>query len=158
MNTAATYRHTQRAPLCLVMYGAAALTTATAVYLRQAPEVPYLLGAVTAVIVLLGASFHHLTVEDTGDRLLIGFGPVPLFRNSVKYADVVGVDVGRTTLVEGLGIHVSPRGGWVWNIWGRDCVVFRLRRSRLTVGTDDAANLAAFVRDRIAGGSDSGPA
>ena len=47
------------------------------------------------------------------------------------------------------GIHMSPRGGWVWNIWGRDCVVIHLEIGTLRVGTDDAANLEALLRQRI---------
>ena len=41
-------------------------------------------------------------------------------------------------------------GGWVWNIWGYDCVVFRLNRGTLRLGTDDPENLVRFVRNRIA--------
>ena len=51
-------------------------------------------------------------------------------------------------LLDGWGIHMSPRGGWVWNIWGRDCVVIHLERGALRVGTDDAENLAAFLKQR----------
>jgi hypothetical protein len=40
----------------------------------------------------------------------------------------------------------SVRGGWVWNLWGRECVVVRFRDGRtLRIGTDDAENLAAFL-------------
>ncbi len=52
-------------------------------------------------------------------------------------------------LLESWGIHMSPRGGWVWNIWGRDCVVIRLETGTLRLGTDDAANLAEYLRQRI---------
>ena len=57
--------------------------------------------------------------------------------------------VGRTVLLESWGVHMSPRGGWVWNIWGRDCVVINLETSTLRLGTDDATNLEAFLRQRI---------
>ncbi len=71
---------------------------------------------------------HHLTVEDEGDRLSVNFGPIPLFRRSVKYENIVKVETGRTTILDGWGIHMSLRGGWVWNLWGRNCVVLRLRK------------------------------
>ncbi|MBL8828011.1 MAG: hypothetical protein JNM18_13620 [Planctomycetaceae bacterium] len=99
-------------------------------------------------VLLLAASFHHLTVRDLGNCLQVAFGPVPLFRRSVAYQDIESVAVGRTTILDGWGIHVSLRGGWVWNIWGRDCVELRLRRGVWRIGTDDAANLAQFVRTR----------
>ncbi len=98
---------------------------------------------------ILASAFHHLTVADEGDRLAIRFGPLPLFRRSVAYADIVSAEVGRTTVLDGWGIHLSLRGGWVWNLWGRDCVVLRLRKGTLRIGTDDAQALACFVQSRI---------
>ena len=44
---------------------------------------------------------------------------------------------------------MSLRGGWVWNIWGRDCVVLQLRKDILRVGTDDAEKLARFLEEKI---------
>lgn len=38
----------------------------------------------------------------------------------------------------------------VWNLWGRECAVLQLKRGTLRVGTDDADNLVAFLRKRIA--------
>jgi hypothetical protein len=143
-----TYRHTQHARLCWLLYGVAGAMVVATVVLRDVGPAPFVLAFTAAIVVVLAAGFHHLTVEDGGDRLLISFGPLPLFRRSVRYADVTGVEVGRTTTFEGWGIHLSPRGGWVWNIAGRDCVIVALRRGRLTIGTDDAVNLAAFLRAR----------
>jgi hypothetical protein len=51
--------------------------------------------------------------------------------------------------LDGWGIHMSLRGGWVWNLWGRNCVVLRLRKSILRVGTDDAVNLVEFLNARL---------
>jgi hypothetical protein len=90
-------------------------------------------------------AFHHLTVEDQGNRLTIRFGPLPLFRRAVRYHDIEKVEVGRTTILDGWGIHRSIRGGWVWNIWGRDCIVVHLKTSVLRIGTDDAENLVGFL-------------
>ncbi len=98
---------------------------------------------------LLGVSFHHLTVEDDGDQLAVRFGPFPLFRRRIPYEDIIEVEAGRTTFLDGWGIHWSPWGGWVWNVWGYDCVVLRLKGGKLKIGTDDAEALAAFVKHRI---------
>jgi hypothetical protein len=46
-------------------------------------------------------------------------------------------------------IHMSLRGGGVWNVWGGDCVVLRLRKGILRVGTDDAEQLADFLKARL---------
>jgi polygalacturonase len=46
---------------------------------------------------------------------------------------------------------MSIRGGWVWNLWGRDCVVVQLNKGTLRIGTDDAANLAVFLQGKVGG-------
>jgi len=88
------------------------------------------------------------TGTESGHRLAIRFDPLPLFRTGVRYEDIEGVEVGRTTVLDGWGIHRSLRGGWVWSVWGRECVVVRHRRGVLRVGTDDAANLALFLQGK----------
>jgi hypothetical protein len=82
--------------------------------------------------------------------LAIRFGPVPLFHRTVRYADIGSVEVGRTLLLDGWGIHYSVRGGWVWNLWGRTCVVVHFKDGgTLRIGTDDADDLVAYLRSRI---------
>jgi len=49
-----------------------------------------------------------------------------LFRRTIRYDDIISAEIGRTTILDGWGIHMSLRGGWVWNLWGRDCVVLQL--------------------------------
>jgi multisubunit Na+/H+ antiporter MnhB subunit len=143
------YSHTQKAPLCLILYGSALLCCALAWTVGSAPG-GFIAAAVGLVIALLATAFHHLTVEDQGDRLAIRFGPLPLFRRTVWYADIDSVEVGRTLILDGWGIHYSVRGGWVWNLWGRDCVVVRLKNGGvLRIGTDDAPNLARFLEGKI---------
>ncbi len=48
------------------------------------------------------------------------------------------------TFLEGWGIQLSLRGGWVWSIWGFDCVVVQYGRKKLRIGTDDAENSDAI--------------
>jgi hypothetical protein len=144
-----SYQHTQRAPLCLLLYGLSIGFLATAWALRN-EKVIFLVFPPTALLMLaLAASFHYLTVRDEVDRLLIQFGPLPLFRRRVKYDDIESVAIGKTTFLDGWGIHLSWRGGWVWNLWGRDCVVIRLRKGTLRIGTNDAENLARFLQSKI---------
>ena len=106
-------------------------------------------GGVGLLIALLAPCFHNLTVADQGDVLSIRFGPMPLFARTVNYADIEQVEVGRTTILDGWGIHYSIRGGWVWNLWGRDCVVVHFKKGGvLRIGTDDAEGLAGFLTTR----------
>ncbi|QDV52621.1 hypothetical protein [Gimesia fumaroli] len=152
MNSLAIYYHTQRGPLCLFIYAAAGLLYLAAWFTRNEPPRPYLclyFFGIGLLLSVVATGFHHLTVADEIDRLRIRFGPLPLFQRSVLYEDIQSAEVGRTTILDGWGIHLSFRGGWVWNLWGRDCVVLKLRKGTLRVGTDDAENLAAFVKSRI---------
>ena len=155
MNGNGKYQHTQRAPLCLVVYAMAVLFLVLSWALRSEPVIQWVFPPVGLLILVLAPSIHHLTVEDQGDRLAISFGPIRLFRRSVSYENIESAEIGRTAILEGWGIHMSFRGGWVWNIWGRDCVVLRLRKGTLRVGTDDAAGLAEFLNARL---SEQGPA
>ena len=146
--TAASYRHTQRAPWHW-MLDALGVALLVAAWLSSEPiNARWLFVGMATLFLLLGSSFRYLAVEDQGDHLDIRFGPIPLFRRRVRYQDIRDVEIGETLLLEGWGIHMSPRGGWVWNIWGRDCVVIRLERSTLWLGTDDAEKLAAFLKNR----------
>jgi hypothetical protein len=152
MTTTATtpgYAHTQQGPLSLILCAFALACFGLAWLVSETPGF-LISGGVGLLIALLASAFHHLTVEDQGDLLAIRFGPVPLFHRTVRYADIESVEVGRTLILEGWGIHLSIRGGWVWNLWGRNCVVVHLRRgSVLRIGTDDAENLAGFLQGKI---------
>lgn len=150
MNAEATtgYRHTQKAPwyLLLLVIGVGCLVVAW--LLREMPLVSVLLGLVGAGMLVLATSFRELTVADEGDCLAIWFGPLPLFSKRVRYVDMRSVEVGRTLLLDGWGIHYSVRGGWVWNLWGRRCVVIH-NNGTIRVGTDDAENLVRFLKSRL---------
>jgi hypothetical protein len=144
------YSHTQKTPLCLLVYALAAVFLALGWFIQDAPPIPWLFPPIGLLMLVVAASFHHLSVLDQGEVLAIRFGPIPLFRNTIRYADIANVEVGQTLLLDGLGIHRSVRGGWVWNIWGRDCVVVHFRNGgTLRIGTDDAENLAGFLQSRV---------
>ena len=145
-----TYHHTQRAPLCLLLYGLAITFFVLVWVLRQEPVLVWVFPVTGLFVLVLAASFHHLTVADKGYHLSISFGPLPLFRQSVRYNDIEQIEVGKTTLLDGWGIHMSLRGGWVWNLWGWDCVVVHFKNgSTLRIGTDDAENLARFLQGKF---------
>lgn len=148
MTTATTtpgYSHTQKGPLYLIICGSGLACIALSWMLGFTAGI-----FIGGVLALLGpAAFRHLTVVDQGKVLAIRFGPVYSFQRAVPYADIVSVEVGRTLILDGWGIHYSIRGGWVWNLWGRDCVVVHLKKGVLRFGTDDAENLARFLGGKI---------
>ncbi|WP_145051944.1 hypothetical protein [Lignipirellula cremea] len=134
--------------MCLILYALAVTFLVVAWVLRNDPVPIWVFMAPALLTLFLAPSIHHLTVADQGDHLLVQFGSLPLFRRRVKYEDIESVEIGRTTILDGWGIHWSLRGGWVWNLYGRDCVVLRLRRGTLRVGTDDAEKLARFLESK----------
>ena len=145
------YSHIQKAPLSLSLCTMVIAGLGIAWHIGDTLGI-YIAGGVGLLIALLAPVFHHLTVEDEGDLLAIRFGPVPLFRRTVRYADIGSVEVGRTLILEGWGVHWSMRGGWVWNLWGRDCAVVCFNEGGvLRIGTDDAWNLADFLQGQIGG-------
>ncbi len=58
------------------------------------------------------------------------------------------MEIGRTAIWDGWGIHWNPWHGRVWNLWGRDCVVIYRQSDVFRVGSDDAENLAEFLKSR----------
>ncbi len=143
------YSHTQKAPLCVILYGSALLCIGLAWIIGDTRGI-YIACAGSLVVALFASAFHHLTVSDRNDHLAICFGPLPLFGKTLRYADIEIVEVGRTLILDGWGIHYSIRGGWVWNLWGRDCVVVHLKNDGvLRIGTDDAENLARFLQGKL---------
>lgn len=143
------YCHTQRAPLALLLVcvGLVFVAIGWATGQREVLAAAVSIGCVLAVV---GLAFRHLTVRDEGDHLAIRFGPLPLFRRRIPYEEIRDVARDRSLIVEGWGIHCSPRGGWVWNLWGRDCIrVERHEGTPIRIGTDDPDGLLAFLQQRI---------
>lgn len=154
MSEAETYRHTQKGPWGLMCYAfAAAFLTAN--WAMPVPVPRMIFFAAGILMLLLAGSLGQLTVADEGDHLGIRFGPLPLFRKRIFYDDIVEVEKGRTNFLDGWGIHWNPWHGWVWSIWGRDCVVIHLKRGTIRVGTDDPDGLLTLLNDRITGGRSS---
>ena len=146
------YRHTQGGPWSIFLLAIGIVVGAVAWFARHEPIVAVILLTASLLMVSVSLLFHHLTVADEGGRLGVRFGPLPFCGTSVAYADIRAVEPGQTIFLEGWGIHMSPRGGWVWNIWGWDCVVIQHARGTLRVGTDDVAGLAAFLKQRMGRG------
>ncbi len=102
---------------------------------------------------LLALCFRQLTVSDEVDRLLICFWPLPLFWRRIRFSEIERVEKGRTTILDGWGVHLSPSGGVTWNLWGFDCVDVWYKKGRkvkkVRIGTDDPVGLEAFLKERI---------
>ncbi len=147
----ARYDHTQRAPLYLILAAIASGMFVTAWFIPE-PIAQISVATGGGVTAILALAFRQLTIRDEGTELLISFGPLPLFRRRIQYVEIESAQRSRSTLLDGWGIHMSPRGGWTWNLWGFDCVDIELTRGRkLRVGTDDPTGLASFLQNRSRG-------
>jgi len=143
------YSRTQHGRFHYGLYVAVAAALAAAWGSRHQPFLMWVVLGVAGLMFLFAQSFHHLTVRDEGDVLAIRFGPLPLLRKRIPYSRITAVEPGRTSLVDGWGVHWIPGRGWTYNIWGFDCVKISLGNRVIRVGTDDVENLVAFLSDRI---------
>jgi hypothetical protein len=149
--TACGYDHVQRAPLCLLPYGSALGCLGLGAAAGQSAAL-VMSAAMALVRALLGSMCHYLAISDRGEALEICFGPLRLLRRTRRYEEITHVEPGRTLIIDGWGVHRSIRGGWVWNLWGRDCVAVTTRRGMLRIGTDAPQELAAFLATRMGQG------
>ena len=147
------YDHTQTSPLFLLL---AAIGIGFFVGGSQVDgqKLSITLFSIGAVWFLLALSFRQLTCRDEGAHLRISFGPLPIFRRKLLYSRLEKVKQNRSRLLDGWGIHLCTRGGWVWNLWGFDCVDIDFTGGKkLRLGTDDPEGLAAFLNSRTPGSS-----
>lgn len=111
---------------------------------------------VGALLLLAAALIGYLDVWDTGDRLTIRFGPLPLMGTSIPYQNIESVESAYPSLLYGYGIHGLPGLFIVFNIWGPDAIRIRLKRrtaiwraKTVIVGTDEPDRLLEFLRGKI---------
>ena len=139
------YNHTQYGRWHCILFAVALATLAGAWLARSVPPVVVITLAVAAILAFCGLVFGSLTIRDEGDWLALRFGPLPLLYKTIRYADITAVEVGRTTILDGWGIHYVFFRGWTYNLWGFGCVKLTLGRKTIRVGTDDAEELAKFL-------------
>lgn len=145
------YEHTQKGIVHYFVYLVGVGFIASAGFMGAPPVLVWIWTGAGAVIMVLGACFHRLTVRDEADRLTVRFGPVPLFGTSILYSEITDVTPDRSTLLEGWGVHYVPGRGWIYNLSGFNCVRIDLGRKVVRVGTDDQENLIRFLRAKMAG-------
>ena len=143
------YAHTQRAPLSYLLIGLAAVLLGSAWFARAESIVALTLSASAALVLVFAFSFASLTIADAGQSLSIRFGPLPLFGRRIDYADITAVEPGRSSWIDGWGIHYVPGRGWTYNLWGFDCAVLRLGNRTVRIGTDDRDHLVHFLAETI---------
>ncbi|MEI8198306.1 MAG: hypothetical protein WCI73_20625 [Phycisphaerae bacterium] len=104
---------------------------------------------IVGTLILCALCFHYLLVCDEGDYLALRFGPIPFFSKRLPYAQMTAVEPARSTFLDGWGIHYTPGRGWIYNLWGFDCVKVQMGKKTVRIGTDDVPGLVAFLKRRI---------
>lgn len=152
--SALDYDHKQHGRMHYLLYGVAVMMAIVGAAMRSQPDMMRLALVIAATLVVVNVTFHWLRVVGEANRLVVRFGPLPLMRRNIPYADILEVQPARSRVLDGWGIHWGP-GGWIWNIWGFDCVALTMTRGRkLRIGTDEPEKLAEFLRSKIARGPD----
>lgn len=145
-----SYRHVQRSWLhFMLLVIAMALFIGAGLTMSSEPVVALFLLAGAIVFGLLTSTFAHLLIEDRGDHLFIQFGPLGVFRKRVPYSSIRSLERGRSTPIDGIGIHWIPGRGWIWNIAAGACIELELDAGKLRLGTDDADHLQTFLDRKI---------
>lgn len=105
---------------------------------------PWLVVALFAILLGGFALFWRLLVEVDGRVIRAVFG-VGIIRRTVELKDVRQVDVIRTRVWWGYGIHWTP-SGWLYNVAGRDAVRLEVAGEKaLMIGTDEPVALKAAI-------------
>jgi hypothetical protein len=143
------YHHIQKGPISIALLAIAVLLSVNAWLSWDSglPGVLFLGGA--ALFLFLAMCFRQLTVKDEGEWLRLRFGPLPVFGTRIPYSSITAVETGRTSLIDGLGIHYAPLRGWTYNLWGSECAVIHLGDHLIRVGSDDVASLVNFLHVRV---------
>ncbi len=143
------YERTQYAPLHYILLAISVLLLTGAWTARAQPAVVITLVGVGAALVLVSLMLGSLTVSDEGDHLALRYGPLPVFRKQIPYADITAVQPGRTSVIDGWGIHYIPGRGTTYNLWGFGCVKLTVGKRVIRVGSDDVENLVEFLRGKV---------
>lgn len=144
-----TYQHKQIGYLDWILLGVFAALLVMALLMHATPFGFYVALFAAGVMLVMALSFGWMEVRDEGQHLTIRYGPLRLFRKQLNYTDIRTVRQGRSSWIDGWGIHCLPGRGWTYNLWGFDCVEMTVGKTPVRVGTDDAANLAAFLQSKL---------
>jgi hypothetical protein len=101
-------------------------------------------GGIAALLVLVLALFHSLTVAVTREEVRLHFG-IGLIRKRFALSDIESVSTVSNHWYNGWGIR-AIRNGWLYNVSGFDAVELRFHSGRVArIGTDEPARLARAI-------------
>jgi hypothetical protein len=143
------YERTQKAPFPQIMAALILAMAPIAWVCRHQPAALIVLAGVAVTLITVGLMFHTLTVRDEGEHLAIRFGPLPVLRKRIPYSAITSVQPGRSSIIDGWGIHWVPGRGTTYNLWGFGCALLEVDGRTVRIGSDDVENLVHFLRGII---------
>ena len=121
----------------------------TAWYGMEPAWVGWVISIVGALMITLSFCFRWLRMHSEEHALRFAFGPLGPFRNALRYDGIRSLRADRSRWIDGWGIHYGVGRGWIWNLWGFDCVALVLTDGmRLRLGTDDVEGLLSHLEAR----------
>ena len=134
-----TYQHTQRGPWSFVLLAVVAsnLTLAVRLWGNEPAWASWLFLSVALLMTFMTFCFQSLTTTVSETSLRVHFGPIPLLEKKVLLEDIVSVRPEKSSLLDGWGVHWTPGKGWIYNMWGFDCLAINLGTRHFRVGTND---------------------
>jgi hypothetical protein len=131
------YRHKQVSMWPLLLLGVVAL------FSKKKPRRSLL----TLCLALLTMQLFALKTRVDERGVSWNFG-LSLPIGEIPFDEITDVQMTQTGMLEGFGIHWTPRLGWLWKVSGRDAVMIRKKNGGIiTLGSDDAAGLYAAITD-----------
>jgi hypothetical protein len=144
------YDHTQRGPWFFVIQLVVVICFVPTIIDEGLGPWNYLFYGLCAFMELIAFGLLHLNVQDDDDRLEARFGPVrlPFFRTSIRYDEITSFEASRSNLKDQWGIHWTAKHGWIYNIWGYDCVKIMRGEKAVRIGTNDLPGLLALLTEK----------
>ncbi len=96
------------------------------------------------VLTVIAFTFASLTISDTSGSLRVQFGPLPLVGTEIQYDEILEVEQEKSTYLDGWGLW-RAHGGWLWNVWGFDCIKIVTDKKTVRIGTQNPKKLLKFL-------------
>jgi hypothetical protein len=136
------YEHTQRGTVVQAALAVGALVCFGLAQFLSAP--PFVIPLALALVVICAYMFSSLTIHVTDRALHWCFGP-GIFRKTLALEDIKTVEVTHTRLLDGWGVHRTPRG-WLYNVSGFHAILITLHGGKgILLGTDEPDRLRAVL-------------